>query len=123
MEIQLETHTTYDPKNAFEVHVCQYKGKPSDSDVYYATLCGNPLENKSNEWKKFSYPFETDEGIDYLAICIVNTHEDLNYLYMYIYSEKGLAAAIIVLIVLLPLLLIGGGAGFFVHRNRRREKI
>lgn len=123
MEVQLETHSSYDPKNAFQVYVCQYKGKPTDSDVYYAAFCGNPLENKSNEWKKFAYPFETDEGIDYLAICIVNTHNDLNYLYMTIYSEKGLAAAIIVLIIILPLLLIGGGAGFFVHRSRRREKI
>lgn len=126
MEIQITTKKAYNNnQTAFKVDVCQYTYEPSDSQVYYGTnsrKCETDLKNESNENMKFVYPFETVEDIEYLSICITNNHDDLSYLYLYIYSEKGLAAAIIVLIILLPLLLIGGGTGFYIKR-RRREKI
>lgn len=123
MEIQLTSKIAYNPQSAFKVDVCQYTYEPTDSQVYYpnkSRKCEIGLGNTSTESMKFIYPFETIEDIRYLSICITNTHDDLRYLYMYIYSEKGMAAAIIVIIILIPLLLIGGGTGYYVKRRRER---
>ena len=123
MEIQLTSKIAYNPQSAFKVDVCQYTYEPTDSQVYYpnqSRKCEIGLGNTSTESMKFIYPFETIEDIRYLSIRITNTHDDLRYLYMYIYSEKGMAAAIIVIIILIPLLLIGGGTGYYVKRRRER---
>lgn len=123
MEIQLTSKIAYNPQSAFKVDVCQYTYEPTDSQVYYpnkSRKCEDGLGNTSTESMKFIYPFETIEDIRYLSIRITNTHDDLRYLYMYIYSEKGMAAAIIVIIILIPLLLIGGGTGYYVKRRRER---
>lgn len=110
MEVQLETHEAYDKTTAFTVNVCQYTYKPTEEQVYYPTydsLCKDPLTNESKESEKYAYPFTTDKDTKYLSIRVINNLYNLNYLYILIYSEKGLAAAIIAVIVIVPLLVIG----------------
>lgn len=111
MEVQIDTHVTYNRDNDFKVNVCQYTYKPTETQVYYPTydsLCKDPLKNESKEDKKYRFPFTTDKDTTYLSIRIINNDGDLDYLYLLIYSEKGLAAAIIAVIVIVPLLVIGG---------------
>lgn len=120
MEVQLTTHKTYDSKNAFQVNVCQYTYKPTYEQVYYPTydsLCKEPLTNESKEDMKYNYPFTTDKDTTYLSIRIIyNLEIDLEYLFILIYSEKGLAAAIIAVIVIVPLLIIGGLVFFLLKK-------
>lgn len=120
MEVQLTTQRTYDSKNAFQVNVCQYTYKPTYEQVYYPTydsLCKDPLQNESKEEKKYNYPFTTDKDTKYLSIRIIyNLEQDLSYLFILIYSEKGLAAAIIAVIVIVPLLIIGGVIFFLLKK-------
>ena len=119
MEIQLTTHAAYDKHTAFKVDVCQYVDKPTQQQVYYgnnAAKTNTSLENISEEPEKYYYPFTTDAGIRYLSICITNQIGDLDYLFIYIYSKKGLAAAIIVVIVLVAVGLVGGAIYFILKK-------
>lgn len=119
MEVQLETHEAYDKSTAFTVNVCQYTYKPTEEQVYYPTydsLCKDPLTNESKESEKYAYPFKTDKDTKYLSIRVINNLSNLDYLYILIYSEKGLAAAIIAVIVIVPLLVIGAIV-FFVLKK------
>lgn len=119
MEVQLETHEAYDKSTAFTVNVCQYTYKPTEEQVYYPTydsLCGDSLQNESKENQKYAYPFKTVKDTKYLSIRIINNLSALKYLYVLIYSEKGLAAAIIAIIVILPCLAVGAIV-FFVLRK------
>lgn len=117
MEVQLTTHASYNQQTAFSVEVCQYSYKPTEKEVYYPNQpCSDPLENTSGESMKYIYPFRTAEEVEYLSIRITNNEKDLAYLYMYIYSEKGLAAAIIALIVILPLLVVGAIIYFILKK-------
>ena len=119
MEIQLTTHKAYDKKTAFQVDVCEYSKKPLEDQVYYpdkAQGCKPPLENISDDDNKYYYPFTTDKGINYLTIRIINNLSDLNYLFIYIYSEKGLAAGIIAAIVI-GVVIVVGGIGYFIGRK------
>jgi len=111
MEVQIDTHVSHNKDYDFQVNVCQYTYKPTETQVYYPTydsLCKDPLKNESKEDKKYRFPFTTDKDTTYLSIRIINKDGDLDYLYLLIYSEKGLAAAIIAVIVIVPLLVIGG---------------
>ena len=103
MEIQLETKATYDKANAFKVDVCQFKNKPSESDVFY----GKP-----------GCKLTTDSEINWLSISIINQISDrkLTYLNMYIYSEKGMAIAILCLIIILPILIVGAIVVFVLKK-------
>lgn len=119
MEIQLTTHKAYDKNTAFKVDVCQYVDKPTEEQVYYgnnAAKTNTQLENKSEEGGKYYYPFKTDSGINYLSISIINQLRDLDYLFIYIYSETGMAAALIALIVILPILVVGGIVYFILRK-------
>lgn len=117
MEVQLTTHEAYDKSAAFAVEVCQYKYKPTQQQVYYPdTACSKPLENTSTENKQYVYPFTTEKEITFLSIRIKNKLSDLRYLYMYIYSEKGLTAAIIAVIVIACVVFVGG-IGYFIGRK------
>lgn len=117
MEVQLTTHASYNQQTAFSVEVCQYSYKPTEKEVYYPDQpCSDPLENTSGESMKYIYPFRTAEEVEYLSIRITNNEKDLAYLYIYIYSEKGLAAAIIALIVILPLLVVGAIIYFILKK-------
>jgi hypothetical protein len=87
---------------AFKVDVCQYVNKPTQDQVYYgnnAAKTMTSLENTSEEDEKYYYPFTTGEGIRYLSICITNNLDNLDYLFIYIYSATGMAVALIVTIV------------------------
>ena len=119
MEIQLETKATYDKANAFKVDVCQFKNKPSESDVFYGKPgCKLGLANESTESNKYIYPFTTDSEINWLSISIINQISDrkLTYLNMYIYSEKGMAIAILCLIIILPILIVGAIVVFVLKK-------
>jgi hypothetical protein len=119
MEIQLETKATYDKANAFKVDVCQFKNKPSESDVFYGKPgCKLGLANESTESNKYIYPFTTDSEINWLSISIINQIGDrkLTYLNMYIYSEKGMAIAILCLIIILPILIVGAIVAFVLKK-------
>jgi hypothetical protein len=119
MEIQLETKATYDRANAFKVDVCQFKNKPSESDVFYGKPgCKLGLANESTESNKYIYPFTTDSEINWLSISIINQIQDrkLTYLNMYIYSEKGMAIAILCLIIILPILIVGAIVVFVLKK-------
>ena len=119
MEIQLTTHIAYDKNTAFKVDVCQYINKPTEDQVYYgnkAAKTNTQLENKSEEGGKYKYPFKTDSGINYLSISIINQLADLDYLFIYIYSETGMTAALIALIVILPILVVGGIVYFILRK-------
>jgi hypothetical protein len=119
MEIQLTTHKAYDKNTAFKVDVCQYVDEPTQQQVYYgnnAARTNTSLENTSEEGGKYYYPFTTDKGIRFLSICITNQIGDLDYLFIYIYSKKGLAAAIIVVIVLVAVGLVGGAIYFILKK-------
>ena len=110
MEIQLTTHEAYDKNTAFKVDVCQYEKKPTEEQVYYgnkAAICQTGLGNESKKEGKYHYPFTTGKGIRYLSISIINQLSNLDYLYIYIYSKKCLAAAIIAVIVIVPAVIIG----------------
>lgn len=119
MEIRLETQSSYDKNSAFKVDVCQFKEKPSESQVYYGSnskVCKNGLSNDSSESKKYVYPFTTEEDINYLAISIINQLSDLNYLYIYIYSETGMAIAVLVVIIVIPCLVVIGVVVFLLKK-------
>lgn len=119
MEIRLETQSSYNKNTAFKVDVCQYKDKPTESQVYYGTdskICKTGLSNESSEDKKYVYPFTTEEGINYLAICIINQISALNYLYIYIYSETGMAIAVLVVIIVIPCLVVIAVVGFLLKK-------
>ena len=119
MEIQLTTHEAYDKNTAFKVDVCQYEKKPTEEQVYYgnkAAICQTGLGNESKKEGKYHYPFTTGKGIRYLSISIINQLSNLDYLYIYIYSKKGLAAAIIAVIVIVPAVIIGAVVYFILKK-------
>ena len=109
MEIRLETQSSYNKNTAFKVDVCQYKDKPTESQVYYginSEICKVGLSNESSESKKYVYPFTTEKEINYLSICVINNIGGLDYLYIYIYSETGMAIAVLVVIIVIPCLVV-----------------
>ena len=119
MEIQLTTQSSYDKNSAFKVDVCQFKEKPSESQVYYGSnskVCKNGLGNDSSEDKKYVYPFTTESEINYLAISIINQLNDLSYLFIYIYSETGMAIAVLVVIIVIPCLVVIAVVGFLLKK-------
>ena len=121
MEVQLTTkQEPRDKDNDFLVEVCQYKFEPTQKQVYYPDrACSKPLNNTSEETYKYTYPFTTDKDINYLSIRISNSNRKLNYLYMYIFSEKGLAAAIIAVIVIACIIAVGG-IGYLIYYLTKR---
>lgn len=119
MEIRLETKVYYNKDTDFNVNVCQFKDKPTESQVYYGTnseICKNGLSNDSSEDKKYVYPFTTEKEINYLSIKIINQLTDLSYLYIYIYSETGMAIAVLVVIIVIPCLVVIGVVIFLLKR-------
>jgi hypothetical protein len=119
MEIQLTTHAAYDKNTAFKVDVCQYVDKPTQQQVYYgnnAAKTMTSLENTSEEDEKYYYPFTTDAGIRYLSICITNNLDNLDYLFIYIYSATGMAVALIVTIVVVAVALVAGIIYFILKK-------
>ena len=111
MEVQLSTHKVYNKDTAFQVDVCQYDSMPTESQVYYGDpdkICNRRINNISKDDKKFRYPFSTEKEINYLSIRIINKEQDLGYLKIFIYSEKGMAIALLVLVIVLPVLVVGG---------------
>lgn len=119
MEIQLTTHAAYDKNTAFKVDVCQYVNKPTQDQVYYgnnAAKTMTSLENTSEEDEKYYYPFTTDAGIRYLSICITNNLDNLDYLFIYIYSATGMAVALIVTIVVVAVALVAGIIYFILKK-------
>lgn len=122
MEVQLTTkQKPVDKDYDFSVEVCQYKYEPTQKQVYYPDekACSKPLNNTSEETYEYKYPFTTDKDINYLSIRISNSDRQLNYLYMYIFSEKGLAAAIIAVIVI-ACILAAGGIGYLIYYSAKR---
>ena len=121
MQIQLETHDVIYKDYAFYVDVCQFTQKPDESQVYYpykANNCKNHLSNVATEKNKYYYDFQTEKNINYISIRIINNLFDLNYLNIYIHTEKGLQAYIIAIIVVAPILLIGGIIGGCYGKRR-----
>ena len=85
LEIILVTHNSYDKSTAFKVDVCQFKDKPTESQVYYGNdskVCKIGLINNSTEDKKYIYPYTTESDVNYLAISINNQLNDLSYIYI-----------------------------------------
>ncbi len=121
MEVQLTTkQEPRDKDNDFFVEVCQYKFEPTQKQVYYPDrACSEPLNNTSEETYEYTYPFTTDKDINYLSIRISNSDRQLNYLYMYIFSEKGLTAAIIAVIVI-ACIIAAGGIGYLIYYLAKR---
>ena len=123
MQIQLTTHEVHEKDSAFEVDVCQYDTRPVESQVYYIgrdNNCKNNLkryyENTSPYATKYYYDFQTERNVQYLSIRIINYISDLNYLFIYIYTEKGRQEAILVLIILTPIIIIGAIIGYLLRR-------
>ena len=117
MQIQLTTHEAYDPYKAFKVDVCQFQKKPMEYEVYYGGgKCVNNLKNTATQTYKYYYDFKTAANIEYISISIINYISDLDYLFIYIYTEKGMKAYIIALIILAPILIIAGIVGFICRR-------
>ena len=121
MQIQLKTREVVFKNYAFVVDVCQFTSKPSEKEVYYPSkslVCTNQLNNVATEKYKYYYDFQTEKGISHITIRIINYISDLNYLDIYIYTEKGMKAYIIAIIVLAPILLIGGICGGIYGKRR-----
>ena len=123
MQIQLTTHEAYNKDTAFKVDVCQYNTRPVESQVYYIgrdNNCKNNLkryyENPSPYETKYYYNFQTERNVQYLSIRIINYISDLDYLFIYIYTEKGRQEAILVLIILTPIIIIGAIIGYLLRR-------
>ena len=117
MQIQLTTHEAYDPYKAFKVDVCQFQKKPMEYEVYYGGgKCVNNLKNTATQTYKYYYDFQTERNVQYLSIRIINNISDLDYLFIYIYTEKGMKAYIIALIILAPIIIIAGIVGFICRR-------
>ena len=118
MQIQLTTHEAYDKYTAFVVDVCQYNIFPDESQVYYGLGAVNcqTLTNTATQTSKYYYDFQTQANIQYLSIRIINNISDLNYLFIYIYTEKGRQEAILVLIILTPIIIIGAIIGYLLRR-------
>ena len=119
MQIQLTTHEAYEKDSSFEVDVCQYDTRPVESQVYYIGRdinCKNNLKNTSPYATKYYYDFQTERNVQYLSIRIINYISDLNYLFIYIYTEKGRQEAILVLIILTPIIIIGAIIGYLLRR-------
>ena len=119
MQIQLTTHEAYEKDTAFKVDVCQYNTRPVESQVYYIDRdinCKNNLKNTSPYATEYYYDFQTERNVQYLSIRIINYISDLNYLFIYIYTEKGRQEAILVLIILTPIIIIGAIIGYLLRR-------
>ena len=119
MQIQLTTHEAYEKDTAFKVDVCQYDTRPVESQVYYIDRdinCKNNLKNTSPYATEYYYDFQTERNVQYLSIRIINYISDLNYLFIYIYTEKGRQEAILVLIILTPIIIIGAIIGYLLRR-------
>ena len=118
MQIQLTTHEAYDKYSAFIVNVCQYNIFPDESQVYYGHGAVNcqPVTNTATEISKYYYDFQTEPNIKYLSIRIINKVSDLNYLFIYIYTEKGMQAAILALIICAPIIIVAAIILFILRR-------
>ena len=118
MQIQLTTHEAYDKYSAFEVDVCQYNIFPDESQVYYGHGAVNcqPVTNTATEISKYYYDFQTEPNIKYLSIRIINKVSDLNYLFIYIYTEKGMQSYILALIICAPIIIIAAIILFILRR-------
>ena len=90
MEIQLTTREKNESSSGFEVDICEYLNKPTESQVYYgdfgAKKCTKDLVNLSDEEKKYKYNYTINENINYTSIKIINKISSLNYLNIYIDS-------------------------------------
>ena len=125
MQIQLTTHEAYEKDSAFEVDVCQYDTRPVESQVYYIDRdinCKNNLKNTSPYATKYYYDFQTERDIQYLSIRIINYIPDLNYLFIYIYTEKGMHGVILALLIIAPIIIVGAIIVFILRRLRTSGK-
>ena len=126
MEIQLETKEAYNKNNAFKVGVCQYKNKPTESQVYYSLgseKCEENLENESEESNKYIYPFTTKLEVNWLLIDITNqiSGKNLTSLNINIYSKNGMTVAILCVVIIVPILAVAAIIiVFFLLRRRAR---
>ena len=118
MQIQLTTHEAYDKYSAFEVDVCQYNILPDESQVYYGLGAVNcqTIENTAEQKNKYYYDFQTQANIQYLSIRIINNISDLNYLFNYIYTEKGMETTYLVIMICSIVLIIFGITLFILNR-------
>ena len=127
MEIQLETKEAYNKNNAFKVGVCQYKNKPTESQVYFSLgyeKCEENLENESEESNKYIYPFTTKLEVNWLLIDITNQISDKNLtsLNINIYSKNGMTVAILCVVIIVPILAVAAIIiVFFLLRRRARD--
>ena len=125
MQIQLTTHEAHEKDSAFEVDVCQYDTRPVESQVYYIGRdinCKNNLKNTSPYATKYYYDFQTERNVQYLSIRIINYIPDLNYLFIYIYTEKGMHGVILALLIIAPIIIVGAIIVFILRRLRTSGK-
>ena len=126
MQIQLTTHEAYEKDySAFEVDVCQYDTRPVESQVYYdrgAINCQTKLKNISTQKTKYYYDFQTERNVQYLSIRIINYIPDLNYLFIYISTEKGMHGVILALLIIAPIIIVGAIIVFILRRLRTSGK-
>jgi hypothetical protein len=124
MQIQLTTHEAYDKYSAFIVNVCQYNIFPDESQVYYGHGAVNcqPVTNTATQISKYYYDFQTEPNIKYLSIRIINKVSDLNYLFIYIYTEKGMHGVILALLIIAPIIIVGAIIVFILRRLRTSGK-
>ena len=90
----------------------------SRKQVYYGLGAVNcqTLTNTATQTSKYYYDFQTQANIQYLSIRIINNISDLNYLFIYIYTEKGMQAAILALIICAPIIIVAAIILFILRR-------
>ena len=117
LEVQLKVYHTAQTK--FKVDVCVYNFQPTDYEVLNGgNYCGNELKHSfssGSTYDEYIYPFETGENVKYLAIHVYN-HYPLDFLSVYIYSQKGMGLAVLLLIILLPIIIVGAVVIFILNR-------
>lgn len=105
----------------FDVRVCAYNyGKaPTDQQIYdghSGCVFLTPKSDKtSGSYDVYLYDFETQVGVDYLGV-LVRNYQALDFLEVYIYSEKGSIVLIILLAVFLPCIIIAALVIYFLRR-------
>ncbi len=117
LKIQLKVYHNADA--SFQVDICGYKFKPTDSQVLNGhEYCGNAIDGSKSTgstYDEYIYPFETDANVEYCAIH-VSIFKSLDFLQVYIFSKKGMGLALILLIILLPIIIVCAVVIFILNR-------
>ena len=108
-KMSIECRVIHTAQIVFKVDVCPFNYEPNIQEILNGnSACAYNLQaspSSDGTYDKYSFPFSTAENVNYITVCLIN-QQSLDYLDVYIYSEKGMAAYIWVLIICSPCIII-----------------